>query len=672
VAFPGSRRVFVRLLAVVALILWFTPAWAAKKPEAIANDVCLSCHAAGSGLTKEVAGKQVSLEVDAGKYKAGIHGSMFACVDCHTDIKSAPHEITPQKPQCATCHADQDNAYRHGFHAQAVRNGDKNAATCQDCHGNVHELLPAADPKSKVHRANIPATCGACHGQKFVMEKSGLSTRPFIDYQQSVHGKSVAAGGDNSKAAVCTDCHGTHDILAASNPKSPIFKFNVPNTCGKCHADVQQKYTASIHGQAAGRGNWLSPVCTDCHGIHTIKAPSDPNSSVSAESLARNTCGRCHEGVRLAAEFGVPSGRVSSYEASYHGLASQMGSTIVANCASCHGVHDIFPSSDPRSTVNKANLEQTCGKCHPGANQRFVLSQVHIDTPLSADIGSVAVRWTRRFYLGMIFAVIGGMLLHNFIIWRHKVVARRDQHHRVVVRMDGNQRRQHLTLLLSFLTLVLTGFALKYPDSWLADLFINETVRGTLHRIAGVVLIAVSLYHLVYLSTNRAGRKLIGDMLPVPKDASDVWQNLRYYLGLSPKKPEFARFNYAEKAEYWALVWGMFVMAGTGLALWFKVQSGNLFPRWFLDVATAVHFYEAVLATLAIVVWHFYMVIFDPDTYPMNWAWYDGKMSVEHYQEEHGLDGQTIYESVSQQASGQAEPPKPAPKAEEPVLPRRR
>jgi cytochrome b subunit of formate dehydrogenase len=313
-------------------------------------------------------------------------------------------------------------------------------------------------------------------------------------------------------------------------------------------------------------------------------------------------------------------------------------------------VHNILPSSDPKSTINRANLASTCGKCHPGASEKFIQGKIHVDAPLSADIGSVAVRWTRRFYLIMIFAVIGGMLLHNLIIWRRKLAAHRTGHPRIVTRMDKRQRYQHLTLLISFITLVFTGFALKYPDSWLADVFINESVRSILHRIAGVVLIAVSLYHVVYILTDRKGRKLFLDMLPVPKDLADVLQNMRHYLGLANEKPKFARFNYAEKAEYLALVWGMFVMAATGLSLWFKVQVGFFFPRWWLDVATAVHFYEAVLATLAIVVWHFYMVIFDPDTYPMNWTWYDGKMSVEHYQDEHELDTETILAAAAEAA----------------------
>jgi cytochrome b subunit of formate dehydrogenase len=147
------------------------------------------------------------------------------------------------------------------------------------------------------------------------------------------------------------------------------------------------------------------------------------------------------------------------------------------------------------------------------------------------------------------------------------------------------------------------------------------------------------------------GRRLFRDFLPSPKDATDALGTMLYYLGLKSHKPEFKRFNYAEKAEYWALVWGMFVMAGTGVMLWAKVFVGDLLPRWWLDIATAIHFYEAVLATLAIVVWHFYQVFLDPDTYPMNWAWWDGKMSFEHYSEEHGLDAETLLDAARKDAA---------------------
>jgi len=194
-------------------------------------------------------------------------------------------------------------------------------------------------------------------------------------------------------------------------------------------------------------------------------------------------------------------------------------------------------------------------------------------------------------------------------------------------------------LLTSFITLVITGFALKYPDSWLSMIpGMGEKARGIVHRIAAIAMISASVYHLVYLFVTREGRRMVKDMLPEPKDAFDALGTMRHYLGLGGSKPEFKRFTYAEKAEYWALVWGTALMGLTGIMIWAKVWVGNLLSRWWVDVATAIHFYEAILATLAILVWHFYQVFFDPDVYPMNWAWWDGKMPVEQYRHEHELD----------------------------------
>jgi cytochrome b subunit of formate dehydrogenase len=325
-----------------------------------------------------------------------------------------------------------------------------------------------------------------------------------------------------------------------------------------------------------------------------------------------------------------------------------MGSKVAANCASCHGVHNILPSSDVRSTINPVNLAKTCGQCHPGAGENFIKGKIHIDAAQSADTGTVATNWVRRFYLSMIFGTIGFMLLHNLIVWRKKALKKRADPRRIVIRMDLEQRVQHFLLLSSFILLVITGFALKYPDSWFASLTqMNERVRSVLHRVAACVMIGVSLYHVYYLAVKKSGRRLALDMLPVPKDATDLIDTLKYYMGISSKPPQYARFNYAEKMEYLALVWGTIVMVLTGLMLWFKVGVGNLVPRWWLDIATTIHFYEAVLATLAIVVWHFYAVFFDPDVYPMNWAWFDGKMSVEHYSHEHPLDRETIMQAVA-------------------------
>jgi len=640
-------RIFTRALA-ISLLSCACAAHAAHKPK---DSDCLSCHSDAT-LTKVVDGKKISLFVDPDKLKHSAHGGMFTCVDCHADVKESPHETAPATINCAQCHADAQEAYSHSYHARSKRGGVTSAANCEDCHGGAHEILPVDDSKSPVSHANIPVTCGRCHGQKFLMESDGGSAQPFVSYQESVHGRAIEKG--SKTAAVCTDCHRAHDILPANDSNSPVSKFMVPQTCGKCHSAIEQAFTQSIHGQAIARGNGLAPVCTDCHGIHSIKAHIDPNSSVSEQNLARTTCARCHEGVRLTQEFGVAGNRVSTYLDSYHGLAEERGSAVVANCASCHGVHNILPSSDPRSTINRANLDTTCGKCHRGVTQKFTLNKVHMDGGKSPDIGSVAVRWIRLFYMVLIFAVIGAMFLHNAVIWRAKAIARHRPDQPYVIRMTSSQRWQHLVLLISFIVLVVTGFALKFPNSWFAEILgMGEKVRSFTHRVAGVVLIAAGLYHLVYIATNRDGRRLIRGLAPAPKDAFDAWGTMRYYLGLSREKPRFGRFNYAEKAEYWALVWGTALMALTGIMLWAKVAVGNLLARWWIDAATAVHFYEAILATLAIVVWHFYQVFFDADVYPMNWAWWDGKMPIEHYREEHGLDTETLTEAGTTPAEGE-------------------
>jgi cytochrome b subunit of formate dehydrogenase len=643
---------------VVSTLALFLPGWVltARAEHKLKDVDCLTCHS-DTTLATEAYSKKTSLYVDAAKLKHSVHGSMFACVDCHKDVKSLGHETPPKKIACGDCHEDAQNAYAHSMHTSASRAGKPAVATCQDCHGDAHEILAVDDGQSPVSHANIPATCGRCHGQKFLMESNGVSAQPFISYQDSVHGRATEKG--STKAAVCTDCHGSHEIIAASDAKSPIYKFNVPATCGKCHAEIAKTFNESTHGQAIARGSGSSPVCTDCHGIHSIKSHRDPNSPVSEQNLSKDTCARCHEGVRLSSEFGVPGNRVSSYMDSYHGLAAEGGSVVAANCSSCHGVHNILPSSDPRSTIHRSNLDATCGKCHKGVTQKFTLTPVHLaDGVHPNDIGSIITRWVRWIYLVLICVVIGAMLVHNVIIWRSKALARRRIQNPKMERMTPNQRWQHLILLTSFIILVITGFALKFPDSWIAvALGMGERLRSVVHRVAGVALISAGIYHLFYLASTREGRRLIHDLTPGPKDMRDAAGTMLYHLSLGKNKPKFGRFTYGEKAEYWALVWGTALMGLTGVMIWAKVWVGDLLARWWVDVATAVHYYEAILATLAIVVWHFYQVIGDPDVYPMNWAWWDGKMPVEHYREEHELDTESLAGATGEDAGPSSQDP---------------
>jgi formate dehydrogenase gamma subunit len=410
----------------------------------------------------------------------------------------------------------------------------------------------------------------------------------------------------------------------------------VPKLCGQCHEPIRQQYATSIHGQAIARGNSQAPVCTDCHGIHSIRKPSDPKSAVSATAQATYTCARCHESVRLTREFGIPGERAGTYYASYHGMAAKLGSTTAANCASCHGAHTILPSSDPKSSISQANLAKTCGQCHVGVTEKFARGKIHLTNRIEGDTASKAVGWVRRIYLMLIiFPTIGAMVAHNALLWRRKALAARARQSRTATRLTVLQRTQHATLVISFFTLVLTGFALKYPDSWLAiALGMNETVRGIVHRIAGCVLVGVGIFHVVYVWRKDEGRRFLFGLIPSKRDISDILANVAYMFGLRRNQPKFGAFTYGEKAEYWALVWGTIVMALTGFVIWFKVLAAHFLARWWIDVATAVHFYEAILATLAIVVWHLYQVIFDPDTYPMNWAWFDGKVEPHHLGEQ--------------------------------------
>jgi cytochrome b subunit of formate dehydrogenase len=124
-------------------------------------------------------------------------------------------------------------------------------------------------------------------------------------------------------------------------------------------------------------------------------------------------------------------------------------------------------------------------------------------------------------------------------------------------------------------------------------------------------------------------------MLPRYQDVVETLQNIGYLLGLRRESARFDRFSYIEKAEYWAVIWGSVVMVVTGCMLWFENITLQYLAKWVLDLATLVHYYEAWLATLAIIVWHFYSVIFNPDVYPMNWTWLTGKISEDMLRHEH-------------------------------------
>ena len=489
--------------------------------------------------------------------------------------------------------------------------------TCVSCHTDITATHPDD------HRPVTPVNCAICH------------PRQTASYGASVHGLAVKAGDET--AATCQDCHDSHDMLPPSSAASPLYFSRQAETCGQCHVQEAADWAKSVHGKAVAAGNRDAPTCTDCHAEHKIEALKGG----SALKIS-GVCSRCHASVTLDSRYNLPADRVKTYGESYHGLAAQYGSTVVADCASCHGYHKILPSADPDSTINTNHLVATCGQCHPGANQMFVSGKIHVDLAATSgqrDLSGKINWWVRQVYLTLIFVVVGAMFIHNALLFLRKTAARYRAGARTVLRMSLSQRWQHAVLASSFSILAITGFALKFPDSWPARLLgANESFRRWTHRLAGIVLLLVGVYHLIYLLLTPDGRRLVKDLFPVKKDLADMWYAVRYLTGGSREKPKIGRFGYAEKMEYWAVVWGTLIMGFTGLMIWFKMDVTAFLPRWIVDVALTIHYYEALLACLAIVVWHFYHVIFDPDVYPLNPACWDGRVSEEWQKHEHPLD----------------------------------
>jgi len=269
------------------------------------------------------------------------------------------------------------------------------------------------------HVSNIARTCNRCHSNVAFVKQHALGAAiPGEEFKKSVHGK--------TGEVTCTSCHGSHSLRSLIDPKSTIFRSNIPQTCGSCHPDITKQFIESIHGELAARGRADSPTCTTCHGIHGIKAKVDPDSPVNERRIALTTCPQCHAAERISKEYGITKGYVKSYRDSFHGLSYRGGDTYSANCASCHGIHDIQPSSDPKSMIHKDNLQKTCGNCHPGASENFAKGKMHTVASIKGEeFGEKVVGWVRIVYIILIVMVIGGLTFFNFTDWLRKTIDHR-------------------------------------------------------------------------------------------------------------------------------------------------------------------------------------------------------------------------------------------------------
>ena len=372
----------------------------------LSDRACLRCHG-DPALAKAKPGERARTTYVNRAVLARSRHAKVACAECHTRIGKHPHDKHPHevklpRAECAACHRREARAYAGSIHGRGLAKADTDVPTCQRCHGG-HDIVQVRGPASRIQPLRQARICMECHADTRITARHPDMPNVLLirAYADSVHGRAMAKSG-LAVAPTCTSCHGTHDLKPADDPRSPVHRKNLAETCGRCHQGILAEFRDSVHGTALAQGVPDAPTCTGCHGEHTIAAPADPSSRVAPRNIPR-TCGSCHSAEGIVGTYGLASKRGETYAESVHGIAVKFGNVEAANCASCHGFHDVQPSSDPRSRIAKANLPATCGKCHPGAGAKFAEGRVHIEKTKQSAPG---VFYVRRFYTWFIGILI--------------------------------------------------------------------------------------------------------------------------------------------------------------------------------------------------------------------------------------------------------------------------
>ncbi len=631
--------------------------------DSFANDDCLTCHTDPT-TTRTVNGKTVALLVDTNRFPASIHGTL-RCTDCHVGIKDINHESKLPKPQCASCHesvtgrpdapqpkADHAKAtaeYEASIHGVSNKMGESGAATCSSCHGS-HYMVPVKNPESPVFKLNLPKTCATCHSNEGINKEYKVrNPEAAAHYNESIHGAALLRMG-LIVAPSCNDCHGVHQIKRSVDRDSPINHANIGKTCGKCHVGVEQIYNASVHGRILATGDQKAPICTDCHSAHEIERPK--NGHFKAASDQR--CGKCHQD------------SLTHYRDTYHGKAMALGkpnsASAVAACYDCHGHHDVLPPSDPASRLSKANITGTCKQCHLEATASFAAYMPHANPLDRAKFPSLY--YTFLFMTALlvgVFVFFGGhtlfWLFRSAYLYFHdskkfreaKIVAQEDDEW--FTRFEPFERFLHFLVVTSFLLLVVTGMPLKfYYTDWAKALFAvlggAETARA-LHRFGALITFLYFGLHAFSLITNAwRNRAQLRDpatgslslkrllqvffgpdsMVPTWQDVKDFIAHNRWFFGKG-QKPQFDRWTYWEKFDYFAVFWGVFIIGLSGLVMWFPEQICAVLPGWIINIALVVHSDEALLAAGFIFTIHFFNTHFRLEKFPMDTVIFSGRIS---------------------------------------------
>ena len=569
-----------------------------------------------------------------------------SCVDCHVDAAILPHEPRLNLGTCAqSCHQVESQAYAVSAHMESRANGSVTAPTCATCHGG-HEILAVGRRQSQQHRLNSIFLCAECHTSHDSETPGGYDPETHMEaYFKSAHGRAVVKSGLVA-APTCVDCHAAHEVHPVDDERSPVHRDRVPDTCGGCHVGILEIYADSVHGELLAAGDEHAPVCTDCHRSHEIIRSDEVEFKIHSDER----CGVCHEDM------------LRRYRETFHGKALMLGRAGVASCFNCHGQHDIARLEDPEGPLAGRNKLETCRQCHPNAAGQFDSYIAHAD---HYDVEKYpALFWT---FVVMTSIVVGTFLLFGVhtILWlaRSSQLYFKDRKafrelrvkfttdEKQYVRFRPFERFLHVLVMISFLLLVATGMPLKFYDSGWAQTMVNWAggleATAQLHRFGAIITFLYFGLHPGSLvkamirkrksyrnpgtgrfSLGRLFRVVSGPDMPVPtlRDLKDFWAHQKWFFGRGPR-PEFDRWTYWEKFDYFAVFWGVAIIGLSGLIMWFPEAFTRVFPGWIINVALIVHSDEALLAAGFIFTFHFFNVHFRPEKFPIDPVIFSGRIS---------------------------------------------
>ncbi|MFQ6617741.1 MAG: cytochrome b/b6 domain-containing protein [Fidelibacterota bacterium] len=223
----------------------------------------------------------------------------------------------------------------------------------------------------------------------------------------------------------------------------------------------------------------------------------------------------------------------------------------------------------------------------------------------------------------------------------------REDADKFIIRFSLNQRIQHWVLLISMLVLLLTGLALMFSNTWFGRFMImiegGIQTRGLIHRIAAIVLVGLSVYHIFYVMFTEEGHRELMALRPRLRDFRDFFQNLKYNFGMDDEPPKFYKYDFRQKFQYFGVWVGGIIMVVTGFILWFETQSLAIYPKWVIDIIAIIHGWEGVIIFFILLLLHLYNVHLNPDVFPMSRTWLTGKLSVDEMRNRHQLE----YEKMS-------------------------